>query len=136
MIIEETHLDNLLEENPDSVILHNLTSGCNINTGCYILLITALEECVHPDDETILNLAIKSLDSITESVFFNAFIFHYPIEDPSYATTIRLAKCLILIDRVTHGAEADNVPIPTVKAVELVILLNLNLRKDIGTFNE
>ena len=106
----------------------NLTSGRNIKTGCYGLFLVALDQCDNPLDKTILDLAKDWIEDIHGCVVFNAMALHYPPDDLSYKTIVKLARCILMLHDEASGVHAGEIPYQTILRIENAIVDTLGLR--------
>lgn len=109
MIINEADLDDFFNEITSELPPHNLIPGCNIKTGCYGLILCALDECNDDTDREILDKALSVVFNIKDCIMFNALTIHYPPDVISYETILKLAVAIISINKVIGSVHAEDV---------------------------
>ena len=131
LLISEDDLDKLFEQGGDVSVPLELMSGATIKTSCYGLFLVGLDLVENKYDDLLLREASTRIDSITDSVAFHALSLMYPVDDMSLEGILKVAKAIILLENITHGQQAEDIPTGTVDTLVLALNKTLGLRANV-----
>lgn len=131
LLISEDELDYLFEKEENVSIPIDLMSGTNIKTSCYGLFLVGLDVTQDQHERNLLQAAIDRVDNISDSIAFHALSLMYPVDDTSLQGTLKVAKAILLLDNVTYGRVAEDIPTGTVDTLVIALNKTLGLRTNV-----
>ena len=131
MLISEDYLDELFEKSAEPIIPFDMMSGINIKTSCYGLFLVGLDLNTDQYQKNLLNAALDRVHNITDSTAFHSLYLLYPLDDISVQSILGLAKAVILLDNVTYGRQAHEIPPGTIDSLMMGMTKTLELRANV-----
>ena len=131
LIIDEDDLDNLFGKDENVLIPFDMMNGTNIKTSCYGLFLVGLDLTKDQHERNLLNAGIERVDNISSSVAFHALSLMYPVDDISLPGILKVAKAILLLDNVTYGRVAEDIPPGTVDILVIALNKTLGLRPNV-----